>query len=138
MTSEINYDIECDERNGYLLVRITDTFIRLPDAVDYTNKVMRRVREKGYKGVIIVDEVPLRMDPDQLKLFGNVIANMLPADTRMAVVDATPSHDASLVFAEVARGRHKDVRIFRNLQDAEQWISDPNPCEAEPFATQRI
>lgn len=135
MSNDLDYQISCEEKDGYLLVKVTDTALGLPAAVDYQNKVMRRIREGGHKRVIVVRDIPLRMDRSQLKIFGDVIANMLPNDAMMAIVDNTVSHEETVYFTKVAAGRGKEVEAFRTLSDAEEWINRRSSTEAGPFAT---
>lgn len=118
----LNYEISCEDRNGYLLVKVSDTSISLAEAVDYTNKVMRRFREGGYKDVIVVRDVPLDLTERQLRIFGDVIANMLPADGRMAIVDQAGTFDETKVVAKTAQLRERNVSVFRDVASAEDWI----------------
>lgn len=132
MDDEPDYQMSCEEKDGYLAVRITDTSISLPDAIDYTNRLMRRFRNGGFKGVVVVRDVPLALSTTQLRILGDVIANMLPVDAKMAIVDTSDTFGKTRTIADTAQGRGRKVTAFRTEAEAVDWISGRGPDGAGP------
>lgn len=120
---EKGYELRCEEHEEYLLVEVTDTSLPLVEAVDLTNNAMRKLRETGCPGLILVSDVPMLMDQGQLNLLGNVIANTLPPDAKMALVDRTSMREAVKVsVVTAARKRGRAVEAFDTVEDAKDWV----------------
>ncbi len=118
------YKLIFDDRGEYLHVTLeAKDAITLETAVSYLNELMARLRESGHNKLLLVRETPMLLSEGQFSILSAVLVNLLPPNTRFALVDLSPCFQMlTKVLARTAPQRDREVTVFNDLATAQEWL----------------
>jgi hypothetical protein len=122
------HDLKTAHEDGYLHATVTGDNTPA-DVAAYLGRIREICAKYGFSRVLIEENL---VGPpfDAVEIYDVVSAasvGVVPAIQRVAFVDTNPEHDfANMQFAEtVAVNRGVNVRVFRDVPSAVEWIRRP-------------
>jgi hypothetical protein len=122
------YDLKVIRADDYLHVLVTGDNTPA-DVAGYLDQIRRVCAEHGLSKVLIEEYLtgPQLETMDIFDVIGVASGGVAPALQRIAFVDTNPQHAFALMkFAEaVATRRGVNVKVFRDVPSAREWICRP-------------
>jgi hypothetical protein len=118
------YKMTIEDRGTYLYVCVESEIIHLEIVVDYINRFARALRETGHRNMIFERRTPLLENLDLYSLAANVLRNVVPPGTRIAVVDPrSKSRSLQQSMLDSRKEAGVDSADFASIEEAEQWLT---------------
>ena len=121
MVSEL-YKLTVEDRQEYLYACVTAPYMSLEVGVNYSNELISHLRETGHNKVLFVRETPEMQSEAHYKIVASIIANMLPPQITLAVVDRSASHRLVKKAILAARETNRPINAFDTFEQAEAWL----------------
>ena len=119
------YNLVLEKREGYLYACVTAEVITLQMVVEYLNRISQAARESHSGRLLFVRRTPLMDSISDYELAANLLRNMLPVGTKIAIVDENDNDPGEAKQKlQVLSSRGLNARAFGNLPDAEHWLLD--------------
>jgi hypothetical protein len=123
------YNLVLERREGYLYACVTAKIITLQTVVEYLNRIAQAVRESRRESqlgrLLFVRRTPLMDSTTDYELAANLLRNMLPPGTSIAIVDENDNDPGEAKRKlQVLSNRGLNARAFSNVADAEAWLLD--------------
>ena len=116
------YDLEFEEREGYLYAHLQAYVLDVPTAGLYHQELAERLAATGLGRLMIYREVPGAMTVGLAYFLADNLIRLLPS-TKIAFVNPYNSHRENLEFAAtVAKNRGGRHAIFSTVEEAEAWL----------------
>jgi len=120
--NERTYQLEFEERPGYLFARVTSDHLTREDAHDYLREIAERSNAMDCKKVLIERDVPTILPASDLFFTTNEFVKMMQG-ARIAIVSPHVTNHQALEFVTmVGSNRGASFHLHRTLEEAEQWL----------------
>ena len=120
------YRLTTEERHGYLLARVTG-LRTAENAQRFLKEAYEECAKRGVAALLL--EMGLTGPALDMATVFRVIANRAPDGAklkRIAYVEPSPTDIPAALFAEtVANNRGVNVRLFKDLETADHWLTEP-------------
>ena len=117
------YNLVLERREGYLYACVTADVITLQMVVEYLNRISHAVRDSHSGRLLFVRRTPLMDSTADYELAANLLCNMLPADTQIAIVDERDNDPAAAQHKiQVLGSRGLNAKAFDKVSEAEEWL----------------
>lgn len=112
-----------EERPGYLYAVYGGDPLTLEMILTTVNKVVERVRARGYDRVLLMRDAPILESDTNRAMVAAMIRNLLGNDVRFAIVDAYGNDpEATRRAVEASRRAGWDLTGFDSESEAEAWL----------------
>lgn len=119
------YNLVLERRDGYLYACVTADLITLNMVVEYLNRISQAARDSHSGRLLFVRRTPLMDSTADYQLAANLLRNMLPPDTKIAIVDEHDNDPAGARHKiQVLGSRGLNAKAFDQVSEAEGWLLD--------------
>ncbi|MFL6375006.1 MAG: hypothetical protein ACJ73D_10090 [Pyrinomonadaceae bacterium] len=116
------YELNFQERNGYLYAHVTAGDIDRDTALDYLKKVTDSVTDSRFDRLMVERDIPVMMSSIDLFFTTQDFLKMI-GPTRVAFVNRHATIHSEMEFAMlIGTNRGANYRLFSNETDAELWL----------------
>lgn len=125
-----SYSLTFDERAEYLYARIEADAISFEMVIEYTNRIVLRLKQSKRHRLLLLNESPVLPSTDCYLIASYIIKNAMADGVRIAVVDSSQRNSRKQQqITEVSRAAGLDIQTFADLETAREWLlekdSDP-------------
>lgn len=124
MTEQYDYNLEIEERDGYLFVEYAGNPLTLEMIVQTINAVANAIRSSGITRVLLVRNAPILDSDANRALTAQLINKGAPTGVKFAIVDKfgnDPEKTARAV--ESSRDAGWDLTGFDTIEAAQKWLT---------------
>ncbi len=123
MMDQSDYNLEIEERDGYLYVVYTGNPLTLEMIVKTINAVTEAMRSSGLSRVLLVRNAPILDSDANRELTAQLVNKGAPPGVKFAIVDKfgnDPEKTARAV--ESSRNAGWDLTGFDTIEEASRWL----------------
>ena len=121
MSSEKGYDLEMDDRDGYLWALVGGEKLTADISAAYWNEIAERCFALDCQKVLIEKNFKHSVGPEEMIKMADRLGKLLPT-CRIAFVDRFHHDSINELGKKLARNRDVMMQIFQNTGDAEKWL----------------
>ena len=118
-------NITVEELDNYLAFRVVGED-SVEVSLSYFHQVADTCNQKGFKKALIIEDLEGHLSTSEI--FD--VTEQLPAALRgltVAFIDLRPDHASENRFGEtVSRNRGCNIRVFNDINDARDWLTEPS------------
>lgn len=112
-----------EDREGYLFVEYSGNPLLLDAMLTTVNTAAARIRELGYKNVLIIRNAPLLESDASRALIASMVRRLAPEDVRYAIVDRYGNDPAAArAAAHASRRAGWNLHPFDTEEEALEWL----------------
>ena len=117
-----SYQLDFEERPGYLFARVTSDHLTRDDAHDYLREIAEKCNASGYRRVLIERDVPTILPASDLFFTTNEFVKVMQG-ARIAIVSPHVTNHQALEFVTmVGNNRGASFELHGSFEAAEKWL----------------
>ena len=121
--NEIAYKLTFEEGDDYLSACIEADSVSFEMIIEYTNKIVQRLKESSHNRLLLVNESPVLPSTDCYVIASYIVKNAISANVKIAVVDKYPGNSRKQAqITQHSRAAGLDTESFSDVEQAEVWL----------------
>jgi hypothetical protein len=119
----MTYTLEFKEQDGYLYACVDSNEISFEMVIEYTNKIIQRIKETGHSRLLLRTSTPVLDSTDGYEIASYIVRNAISSGVRIAVVDTSDGHERlQEKITGASRAAGIDIRSFVSMDTAIDWL----------------
>lgn len=124
---DISYKLTFEERDAYLYACVQSESVSFEMIIEYTNKIVQRLKSSHHNRLLLVNESPVLASTDCYLIASYIVKNGVPDHVRIAVVDSFSGHvKKQEQISRESRAAGLDIQSFTDAEDAAGWLLAKN------------
>ncbi len=120
---DITYNLTFEERDAYLYACVEADSVSFEMVIEYTNKIVQRLKSSRRKRLLLINESPVLPSTDCYLIASYIIKNAIAENVRIAIVDRSPQNRVKQQqISTASRDAGLDMQAFPDFNEAEEWI----------------
>lgn len=120
---DITYKLTFEERDNYLYACVESDSVSFEMIIEYTNKIVQRLKSSQHDRVMLVNESPVLPSTDCYLIASYIVKNGVSGHVRIAVVDKSPGNSGKQEqISRQSRAAGLDIQSFTDVGEAEAWL----------------
>lgn len=120
---DISYKLTFEERDAYLYACVESDSVSFEMIIEYTNKIVQRLKISRYDRLLLVNDSPVLPSTDCYLIASYVLKNGVRRQIRIAVVDTSSGHAMKQEqISQESRSAGLDIQSFTEVPKAEKWL----------------
>ena len=122
---DISYNLTFEERDAHLYACVESDSVSFEMIIDYTNKIVHRLKSGRHHRLLLVNESPVLPSTDCYLIASYIVKNGVPGHVRIAVVDGSSGHvQKQEQITRQSRAAGLDIQSFTRTDEATAWLLD--------------
>lgn len=121
MSESKGYELEIQERDGYLYALAGGDHLTAQISAAYWNEIAGRCFETGCDKILIEKNFTEPVGPADMLLMADHLGKLLPG-RHIAFVDRFRHDEINELGKKLARNRDVMMQVFTNVAEAEKWL----------------